>query len=288
MGSPALIGVPRFELGTSPTRTERATRLRHTPSGSRVAHNPRVAHRDEIVRFADELLDVQRFPEYGRPGLQVLGADEVTKVACGVSASLELFEAAAKAGAQLLLVHHGIFWRNEPLWIDRRMKARLQALFAADLSLAAYHLALDAHPELGNNALLAKALGVDVEGPFGDVGQGGTLHEPWTADDICTRIEEVVGRAPVAYKHGPDQVQRVAICSGGAASELIRAAHEGYDLFLTGEPGEPSMHTARELGIHFVAAGHYATETLGVQALAQRLADEFGLEWEFLPVESPV
>ena len=247
-----------------------------------------MAHRDEIVRFANELLEVERFTEYGRSGLQVLGADEVTKVACGVSASLELFERAAAAGAQLLLVHHGHFWRNEPLWIDRRMKARLQALFAADLSLAAYHLALDAHPEIGNNALLAKALGVEVEGPFGDVGQGGSLHEPWSVDDICARVEDVVGRKPVAYREGPDRVQRVAICSGGAASELIRAAHEGYDLFLTGEPAEPSLHTARELGIHFVAAGHYATETFGVKALAERLAERFGLEWEFLPVESPV
>ena len=247
-----------------------------------------MAHRDEIVRFADELLEVQRFPEYGRPGLQVQGADEVTKVACGVSASLELFQRAAAAGAQLLLVHHGIFWRNEPLWIDRRLRGRLQALFAADLSLAAYHLALDAHPEIGNNALLARALQVEVERPFGDVGQGGILHEPWSADDICTRVAEVVGRKPVHYAHGPDEVQRVAICSGGAAGELIRAAHEGYDLYLTGEPAEPSLHNARELGIHFVAAGHYATETLGVQALARRLAERFELEWEFLPVESPV
>jgi dinuclear metal center YbgI/SA1388 family protein len=247
-----------------------------------------VAHRDEIVRFADELLEVHRFPEYGRPGLQVLGADEVTKVACGVSASLELFERAAAAGAQLVLVHHGIFWRNEPLWIDRRMRRRLEALFAADLSLAAYHLALDAHPELGNNALLARELGVEVERPFAEVGLGGSLHEPWSVEDICARVEAVVGRTPVAYHEGPAQVQRVAICSGGAAGELIRAAHEGYDLYLTGEPGEPSLHNARELGIHFVAAGHWATETLGVQALAQRLAEEFGLEWEFLSVESPV
>jgi dinuclear metal center YbgI/SA1388 family protein len=247
-----------------------------------------VAHRDEIVRFADELLEIHRFPEYGRPGLQVLGADEVTRVACGVSASLELFERAAAAGAQLLLVHHGIFWRNEPLWIDRRQRRRLEALFAADLSLAAYHLALDAHPELGNNALLARGLGVEVEGPFAEVGLGGTLREPQDVDALCSRIAEVVGRAPVVYGHGPTPVRRVAICSGGAAGELLRAAHEGYDLYLTGEPAEPSLHNARELGIHFVAAGHYATETLGVQALAQRLAERFELEWEFLDVPSPV
>jgi len=248
-----------------------------------------VAQRDEVIRYANELLEVERFPEYGRPGLQVVGADEVSKVACGVSASLELFERAAAAGAQLVLVHHGIFWRNEPLWIDRRQRRRLEALFAADLNLAAYHLALDAHSELGNNALLARALGVEPEGAFGSVGLGGTLSEPATVDTLAARIRETVGgREPVVYAHGPELVTRVAICSGAAASDLILAAHEGYELFLTGEPGEPSLHTSRELGIHFVAAGHYATETLGVQALARHLAERFGLDWEFLPVESPV
>jgi dinuclear metal center YbgI/SA1388 family protein len=248
-----------------------------------------VAQRDEIIRYANELLEVERFPEYGRPGLQVVGADEVTRIACGVSASLELFERAVAAGAQLLLVHHGIFWRNEPLWIDRRQRRRLEALFAADLSLAAYHLALDAHPELGNNALLAEALGVRREREFGSVGLGGSLHEPSGIDTLVARIREIVGgREPVVYAHGPARVERVAICSGGAGSDVILAAHEGYDLYLTGEPEEPSLQNARELGIHFVAAGHYATETLGVQALAQHLAGRFGLEWEFLPVESPV
>ena len=248
-----------------------------------------MAHRDEIVRFADELLEVDRWPEYGVPGLQVVGADEVRKVACGVSSSRELFERAAAAGAQLLVVHHGMFWRNEPVWIDRRQRGRLEALFGADLTLLAYHLALDAHPELGNNALLARELGVEVEGPFGDVGQGGRLREPVEAGALVDRIRELAGgREPLVYAHGPERVERVAICSGGAAGELIRAAHEGYDLFLTGEPGEPSLNTARELGIHFVAAGHDATERLGVQALAQRIAERFGLDWEFIPVENPV
>ncbi|HET8950439.1 MAG TPA: Nif3-like dinuclear metal center hexameric protein [Solirubrobacteraceae bacterium] len=247
-----------------------------------------MARRDEIIRYANELLQVDRFPEYGPPGLQVVGADEISKIACGVSASRELFERAAAAGAQLVIVHHGIFWRNEPVWIDRRQRGRLQALFAADLNLAAYHLALDAHPELGNNALLADALRVDVESAFGDVGQGGTLHDAVGIDDFATRVREAVGREPLVFAHGPARVQRVAICSGGAGGELIRAAHEGYDLFLTGEPEEPSLQTARELGIHFVAAGHDATERLGVQALAQRLAERFQLEWEFLPVENPV
>jgi dinuclear metal center YbgI/SA1388 family protein len=247
-----------------------------------------MARRDEIIRYANELLEIHRFPEYGTPGLQVLGADDVTKIACGVSSSIELFERSAAAGAQLVIVHHGMFWRNEPVWIDRRQRGRLEALFAADLNLAAYHLALDAHPEIGNNALLAEALGVEVEQPFGEVGQGGRLAHPVGIDEFLGRIRETVGRDPLSFPHGPDRIQRVAICSGGAGGELIRAAHEGYDLFLTGEPGEPSLQVSRELGIHFVAGGHDATERLGVQALSQRLAERFSLEWEFVPVENPV
>ncbi len=248
-----------------------------------------MAQRDEIVAYANELLEIERFPEYGTPGLQVVGADEVTKIACGVSSSRELFERAAAAGAQLLIVHHGMFWRNEPVWIDRRQRGRLETLFGADLSLLAYHLALDAHPELGNNALLAAELGVTVERPFGDVGQGGSLAEPMAIDELVARIQTIVGgREPLVFAHGPARIERVAICSGGAGGELIRAAHEGYDLFLTGEPEEPTLQTARELGIHFVAGGHDATERLGVQALARRLAEQFELDWEFIPVENPV
>jgi dinuclear metal center YbgI/SA1388 family protein len=247
-----------------------------------------MARRDDIVAFADELLEVGRFPEFGRPGLQVLGADEVTRIACGVSASLELFERAAAAGAQLVLVHHGLFWRNEPLWIDRRQRGRLEALFRAELSLAAYHLALDAHPELGNNAQLAAALGVEREGEFGPVGLGGRLAEPCDIETFAERVLTTTARDPLVFPHGPERIERVAISTGAAGYDLIQAAQAGYDLFLTGEPEEPSLHTARELDIHFVAAGHDATERLGVQALAARLAEEFELDWEFVDVENPV
>ena len=247
-----------------------------------------MAPRDEIISFANELLEIDRFPEYGPPGLQVVGAEDVTKIACGVSSSRELFERAAATGAQLVIVHHGLFWRNEPVWIDRRQRRRLEALFAADLNLAAYHLALDAHPAIGNNALLADALHVEVDGAFGEVGQGGTVREPVAIDDFARRVRETVGREPLVFAEGPARIERVAICSGGAAGELIRAAHEGYDLFLTGGPGEPSLQTARELGIHFVAAGHHATERLGVQALSQHLSDRFGVDWAFIELENPV
>ena len=247
-----------------------------------------MASRDEIVRYADALLEVERFPEYGRPGLQVLGAAEVSKIACGVSSSLELFERAAASGAQLVLVHHGIFWRNEPLVVDRRQRGRLEALFAGDLTLLAYHLALDAHPELGNSARLAAALGVEREREFGAVGLGGRLTAPAGIDELAERIRGVVEREPLVFPHGPQRIERVAISTGAAGYDLIQAAHEGYDLFLTGEPEEPSLHTARELGIHFVAAGHHATERLGVQALAAHLAERFGLAWEYFELPNPV
>jgi dinuclear metal center YbgI/SA1388 family protein len=247
-----------------------------------------MTHRNEIIAFADELLEVHRFPEFAPPGLQVVGTDEVTKIACGVSASVELFERASAAGAQLVIVHHGLFWRNEPPIVDRRQRARLEALFRADLTLAAYHLALDAHPVIGNNALLADGLGVEVEGPFGEVGQGGRLREPCTADEFAARVRDLVGREPLVFASGPERIERVAITSGGGGGELLRASREGYDLFLTGEPEEPSLQAARELGVHFVAGGHYATERLGVQALANRLSERFGVEWEFLEVENPV
>ena len=175
-----------------------------------------MAQRDEIIRYANELLEIHRFPEYGTPGLQVLGADEVTKIACGVSSSLELFERSAAAGAQLVIVHHGMFWRNEPVWIDRRQRGRLQALFAADLNLAAYHLALDAHPEIGNNALLAEALGVEVEQPFGEVGQGGRLAEPGRH----RRVPRQRSARPSVATRSPSRMAR----SGSSASRSAQAA----------------------------------------------------------------
>lgn len=247
-----------------------------------------MARRDEIVAYADALLEVARFPEYGPPGLQVAGADEVTRIACGVSASLELFERAAESGAELVIVHHGLFWRNEPLVVDRRQRGRLEALFRGNVSLLAYHLPLDAHPELGNNARLARELGIEREGAFGEVGLAGRLPEPLPAAELVERVSRVTGREPLVFAHGPDSVERVAISTGGAGYDLIRAAHEGFDLFLTGEPEEPSLHTARELGIHFVAAGHHATERLGVQALARTLAERFAVAWDYVEIENPV
>jgi dinuclear metal center YbgI/SA1388 family protein len=247
-----------------------------------------LARRDDILAFADALLEVDRFPEYGRAGLQVLGADEVATIACGVSSSLELFERAAAAGAELLLVHHGLFWRNEPLVVDRRLRGRLEALFTANMTLAAYHLALDAHPEVGNNALLAEQLGATRAGAFAEIGVDARLEEPVAIDTLAARLRDATGREPLVFAHGPERIERIAVVTGGGGAQLIQAAHEGYDALVTGEPEEPAIYTARELGIHFLAGGHYATETFGVRALAARLADEFGLAWSFVDVPNPV
>jgi dinuclear metal center YbgI/SA1388 family protein len=212
----------------------------------------------------------------------------VSKLICGVSCSKELFERAGARGAQMVLVHHGLFWRNEPLLVDKRLKGRLEALFAANLTLVAYHLALDAHPEVGNNVLLAERLGAKREGAFAQIGAAARLDEPTGIDELSRRLREATGRDPIVLAEGPERIERIAVVTGAGGTRLIEAAHEGFDALVTGEPEEPALHAARELGIHFLAGGHYATETFGVQALAARLAGEFALEWEFVDVPNPV
>ncbi len=246
-----------------------------------------MAGREEIVAYANELLEIGRFPEFAPQGLQVVGAAEVTTIACGVSCSRELFGRAVELGAEMVLVHHGLFWRNEPLVVDARLRGRLETLFRGDASLVAYHLALDAHPALGNNAQLASRVGATPVGPFGVVGLGCTI-DPVSVDDLAARVGEAVGREPLVLRGGDGEIRRLAVSTGAAGYDLIQAAHEGSDALLTGEPEEPSAATARELGIHLIAAGHDATERFGVQALGAHLAERFGLEWTFVAVDNPV
>jgi dinuclear metal center YbgI/SA1388 family protein len=246
-----------------------------------------VADRDEIVAYASALLDVERWPEFAPPGLQVIGSDEVSLLLCGVSSSRALFEHAAEVGAEMVLVHHGLFWRNEPLVVDRRLRGRLEALFRADASLLAYHLALDAHPTLGNAAQLAERIGASPEGPFGGVGLSCTL-DGISVGELADRVRTAVEREPLVFGYGPERIERIAVSTGAAGYDLIRAAHEGFDALLTGEPEEPSNAAAQELGIHLLAAGHHATERFGVQALASHLAATFDVEWRYLEVANPV
>jgi dinuclear metal center YbgI/SA1388 family protein len=252
-----------------------------------------MASRDEIIAYLDELLDAPAFEDYGPNGLQVVGADEVETLVTGVSAHLELFRRAAEEGAQMVLCHHGMLWNKQPLAIDAQRRARLEALFAADMSLAAYHLPLDAHPEVGNNALICELLGLDLGQAFGAhggraIGFLGHAPEPLPRAELVERCRAAFEREPLAFEHGPDPVRTVAIMSGGAAASLHEAADLGADAFVTGEPSEPALADSRERGITFIAGGHWATETFGVRRLGDLLADRFGVQHRFIAVPNPV
>jgi dinuclear metal center YbgI/SA1388 family protein len=252
-----------------------------------------VAALDGIIRFLDELLDPSAFDDYGPNGLQVPGADEVSVVATGVSAHRELFEAAAEAGAQLVLCHHGMLWDAQPRAITPPLKARLEALFAADMSLAAYHLPLDAHPEVGNNALICEELGLERSESFGahrgrDIGWIGRSTGGLHLAELLERCRGAFGQEPFVWDAGPETVRSVGVVSGGGASSFAEAIALGLDAFLTGEPAEPAMADAREAGVHFIAAGHYATETFGVRRLGELIEEKFGAEHRFLEIRNPI
>ena len=252
-----------------------------------------MAGRDEIVSYLDDLLEPAVFDDYGPNGLQVPGAAEVELVVTGVSASLELFEHAAEAGAQLVLCHHGLFWDFHPRAVSPAMKRRLELLFSHEMSLAAYHLPLDAHPESGNNALLCQALGLSRAEPFGGhrgrtIGFVGRSEHGLTLADLRERCTSALGQEPFVWDAGPAPVHSVGVVSGAGASMLREAVEQGLDAFLTGEPAEHAMADAREGRVHFIAAGHYATETLGVRSLGERLSSRFGVEHRFIDIPNPI
>jgi dinuclear metal center YbgI/SA1388 family protein len=247
-----------------------------------------------VITALDELLEPERFADYCPNGLQVSGADEIQTVVTGVSAHLELFERAVETGADLVLVHHGLFWDSDRRTIDERLKRRLKPLFDNDIALAAYHLPLDAHPELGNNALIAKGLGCSEQWPFAyhggrPLGVAGRFGpEPISASELRERVQRLTGREPLYFDSGPAQVGTIGIVSGAAARHLDDAIAAGFDAFLTGEPAERVMAQAAEARIHFISAGHYATETFGVRALGEFLERRFGLAHIFIDVPNPI
>lgn len=253
----------------------------------------------EIVGYSDELLEIGSFDDYGPNGLQVPGRAEptseveVSRIATGVSANLETIEAAAAEGAELLLTHHGLFWEFLPRALSPQMAARLRALFDARLSLAAYHLPLDAHAGIGNNALLCKLLGFEPAERFGHgrgsaIGWVGRSAEGTPIGELAELLASELGREPLLQGAGPELVRSIGVVSGAGASEIHAAVALGLDAMLTGEPAEHAMADAAEGGIHFLAAGHYATETLGIRRLGETVADRFGVEHTFIDVPNPV
>src|SRR4051795_9082077 len=252
-----------------------------------------MAKTHDIIRTLDELLRPADFQDLGPNGLQVPGASEVTRVLTGVTATLELHEHAVAIGAELVLVHHGLFWSFHPPGLTPLLAARLRPLFKHDINLAGYHLPLDAHPELGNNAILARELGcVDVE-PFGSykgtlIGRRRRFAAPLTPSELHARVQAVTGRSPLLLGAGPERIGSIGIVSGSAADTLNEAVALGLDAFVTGEPREHITAEAEEHGVHFVAAGHHATETFGVRALGDLLADRFAVEHTFFDQQNPV
>ena len=246
-----------------------------------------------LVDYLDRLLDAGRGRDVCPNGLQVEGRPQVERLVTGVSACRELFETARERQADAVLVHHGIFWRGDPQVLRGVQYRRVAELVRGELSLLAYHLPLDRHPELGNNALACRALGLGDLSPFGTLegeewGLRGRFAAPVTMADITSRCRELFSQEPLVFGHGPEPVSTAGVVSGGAERALTQAIDAGLDLFLTGEASEWVMNLAREAGIHFVAAGHYATERLGVQALGEHLADRFGLAVEFVDIPNPV
>ena len=253
-----------------------------------------MAHLDEIVAWLDDLLEPQAFADYCPNGLQVPGTGEVGRLVTGVSAGLELFERAGGSGADLVLVHHGLFWGSGPQGIDPLTYRRLKLLIERGMALAAYHLPLDAHPQVGNNALLSEALGATSSEPFAlhegrPIGTVARFDPGIGRNELVDRIIAATGgREPLVFPCGPDHVERVGVVSGAGASYLPDAVAAGLDAFVTGEPTERVMNEATEAGITFVAAGHYATETFGVRRLGELLAERFGLGHEFIDVPNPI
>jgi dinuclear metal center YbgI/SA1388 family protein len=249
-----------------------------------------MAELKSVVAYMNRLLAADRFQDYAPNGLQVQGRGQVEVLVTGVTASLACIEAAIERGADALLVHHGYFWRGEDPCVVGMKRRRLARLLGAELSLIAYHLPLDAHERLGNNAQLAARLGWRVEGALNaeGIGQFGRTARALDPAGLGAEIARVLGREPLHIAGGPERIERLGWCTGAAQDYIEQAIDLGLDAFVSGEVSERTTHIAREAGIHYYAAGHHATERYGVQALGADLAREFGLRHEFVDIENPV
>lgn len=246
--------------------------------------------REELRQYLDGLLEATRFRDYCPNGLQVEGKTDVQRVILGVTASQALLDAAIEKEADAILVHHGWFWKGEDGRVTGYRRQRLASLLAHDISLFAYHLPLDAHPALGNNAQLAKRLGWTIEGNFSEqnIGFVGVPPAPTFAGELAQWVHQQLGRMPLLIGDAVRPVKRIAWCSGGAQSYFEEALATGADIFVSGEISEQTVHMARETGMAYLAAGHHATERYGVMALAEYLRETCALDCEFIDIDNPV
>ena len=248
--------------------------------------------RTRLLQTLNALLEPERFRDYGPNGLQVEGCATVRKVVSGVTASRALIEAAIAAQADAIFVHHGLFWRGQDGCVTGWLKQRLALLLAHEINLFAYHLPLDAHPELGNNAQLGLKLGLRALARFGeqDMGFLGERIEPGgfeTVDVLAAHIEHQLGRSVVLVRGAKRPITKIAWCSGGAQGYFEAAIAAGADAFITGEISEPQAHYARETGVAFLACGHHASERFGAPAVAAHVAAQLGLAHEFIDIDNP-
>lgn len=242
----------------------------------------------ELENIVNQQLNSGAFSDYAPNGLQVEGRTEVKTLLTGVTASQALVDEAVARNADAILVHHGYFWKSEPAVIKGMKRNRLRALLANDINLYGWHLPLDAHPTLGNNAQLAKLLDIEVKGEVQPLVFWGELSTPLSGEALAQRIEEKLGRTPLhCGDNAPAQIRRVAWCSGGGQGFIDSAAAFGVDAYITGEVSEQTIHSAREQGLHFFAAGHHATERGGIKALGEWLASEHGLDVTFIDIPNP-
>ena len=250
--------------------------------------------RERLVSACNQELNASRFKDYTLNGLQVEGGQEIRRVLSGVTACQALLDQAVEWKADAVLVHHGYFWKNEPVALTGMKRSRIQTLLANDINLLAYHLPLDAHPTLGNNAQLAKRLGWQFERCLdGELGEGllwfGNDDHRRTVNELTEHMTHALGRVPLVVESplGGERIEPIAWCTGGAQDMIIEAAEGGAQAFVSGEISERTTHLAREMGIHYFAAGHHATERYGVDALGEWLAERFAIEHRFVDIDNP-
>ncbi|MBD3611753.1 MAG: Nif3-like dinuclear metal center hexameric protein [Hydrogenovibrio crunogenus] len=242
----------------------------------------------ELVKYLDDFLEATTFKDYAPNGLQVEGKSDITKIVTGVTACQALIDAAIAEKADAIIVHHGYFWKNEPVTITGMKQKRIRSLLESEISLLGYHLPLDAHPTLGNNAMLGELWSLEDITPEPGLVRLGRLSSPVSIDTFIESVGNSLNRMPLHLPGGPSEVETVAWCSGGAQGYIEKAIEWGADVYISGEVSEQTTHQALENQIHYLAAGHHATERLGVKALGEHLAQAFDLEVVFIDIENPV